>query len=105
MAATICSGVAEVRGTGAGSVGVLAQPANRRQASARAWIDFMRTTRWAGESAAALQAARAQAAPAAAARARAEAHGDQTRTIRASRVARLVPHRHPAPDRRTGPTA
>src|SRR5690606_6104585 len=105
MAATLCSGVGEVRATGAGSVGVLAQPASRRQASARAWIDFMRTTRWAGESAAALQAAWAQAAPAAAAQPRAEAHGDQTRTIRASRAARFAPHRHPAPGRRTGPTA
>src|SRR5690606_42155148 len=91
--------------SGAGSVGVLAQPANRRAASARAWIGFMRATRWAGESAAALPAAWAQAAPAAAARARAEAHDDQTRTIRASRVVRSVPPRHPAPDRRTGPTA
>src|SRR5690606_41481246 len=88
MAATISSGVAEVRDIGAGSVGVLAQPANRRAASARAWIGFMRATRWAGESAAALPAAWAQAAPAAAARARAEAHDDQTRTIRASQIGR-----------------
>src|SRR5690606_40520079 len=54
-AATISSGVAEVRDTGTDAGGVLAQPAARTAASTvKAWIGFMRTTRWAGESAAAL---------------------------------------------------
>src|SRR5690606_6822421 len=102
-AATISSGVAEVRDTGTDAGGVLAQPAARTAASTvKAWIGFMRTTRWAGESAAALPAARVQAVPAAAAQAPAD-HDGQDRTIRASRVARTARPR--APDRRTDRSA